>query len=282
MTDTPKGCIKADLVYKEVRERKIELTFLPPINKKYKKAPVYFIISGGGWHTERRESMLDFSKKSEDILRKNGYAVVSPDYRVYAEEGITMDHIVSDCFDALKYIAHYADVLEIDPYNITVSGHSAGGHLALMLAYAPQNEFTKDSVLSDSFKVTAAAPMSPATLMYPFENKDTLGFDPCGAYKGIDTLEERKRTSPITYVNENSPVTILFAGTSDRLIFSVASDILYEKLCENKVKAKLVHSFGGGHCFEKIFDGIEPKPTFDDVQDIIVDFVLENTAELSK
>ena len=97
MTDTPKGSINADLVYKEVGERKISLTFFPPAKKKYKKAPVYFIISGGGWHTESRESMLDFSKKSEDILRENGYAVVSPDYRVYAEEGITMEEIISDC-----------------------------------------------------------------------------------------------------------------------------------------------------------------------------------------
>ena len=66
------------------------------------------------------------------------------------------------------------------------------------------------------------------------------------------------------------------------MIFSVASDLLYAKLFECGVKAKLVHSFGGGHCFEKIFEGIEPKPTFDDVQDMIVEFVLENTSELSE
>jgi len=39
--DIPKGSRKADLVYKNTPQRELMLTFLPPTEKKYKKAPVY-------------------------------------------------------------------------------------------------------------------------------------------------------------------------------------------------------------------------------------------------
>ncbi|MGN1081520.1 MAG: hypothetical protein ACI4QV_05465 [Acutalibacteraceae bacterium] len=67
-TDIPKNGEAAELIYKTVGERKIELTFLPPICNIYEKAPVYFVIAGGGWHTEARASMLGHSRISIELL----------------------------------------------------------------------------------------------------------------------------------------------------------------------------------------------------------------------
>lgn len=41
---------------------------------------MYFIIPGGGWHIEDRQSMIDFSIQSVEGLRDKGFAVVSIDY----------------------------------------------------------------------------------------------------------------------------------------------------------------------------------------------------------
>ena len=65
----PTGSVEADLVYKVIGDRRIELTFLPPYKKKYDKAPLYFIIPGGGWHMEKREDMINFSLRSVEKLR---------------------------------------------------------------------------------------------------------------------------------------------------------------------------------------------------------------------
>ena len=111
--DIPKGNFKQDLVYKNTAPRDLMLTFLPPLKQKYEKAPVYFIIPGGGWHSEERQSMIDFSAQSVEALRNEGFAVISIDYRVVGE-GAVMRDIVTDCFDAARYAAHFADVFKID------------------------------------------------------------------------------------------------------------------------------------------------------------------------
>lgn len=271
--DIPKNNKEQTLVYKVIGERKIALTFLPPIKEIYKLSPVYFIIPGGGWHEESRESMLDFSALSVQSLRCAGFAAVSIDYRVSDEQGVTMEEIISDCFDAARYISHFSEILKIDPYKFAVSGHSAGGHLSLMLAYAPHDMFISDSVLSDDFSVAVAAPMSAPTILYTENIEPTLGLNADHAFRGNNTYVTRKKTSPYTYVSYKSPPTVLCAGTSDRLVYCNSSELLYKKLIENKVKCKLVLSVGGGHCFEKMHDGIIPSPSREEIQEIITSFI---------
>ncbi len=154
--DIPTSAAEQNLAYKIVGDRRIELTFLPPTEKKFDRAPVYFIIPGGGWHEASKEAMIGFSKKSSDMLRARGWATVSIDYRVAPADGVDMIGIVSDAIDAGRYIAHFADVLGIDPRRVVTSGHSAGGHLAMMMALAPHAGFTVDSPfdpLKDEFEV---------------------------------------------------------------------------------------------------------------------------------
>lgn len=267
---------KQNLVYKAVGERKISLTFLPPTVSIYEYAPVYFLIPGGGWHMEKRSDMLDFAQISVNSLRESGFAVVSIDYRVSEEDGIAMEEIISDCFDAARYLSHFRETLKIDSDRIAVSGHSAGGHLALMLAYAPHDMFVRDSFLTDDFTIVAAAPLSPPTILYTTDEEPTLGIQTDKAFKNCNTEEMRRKCSPYSYVSEQSPATILCAGTSDRLVYCNSSELLYKKLTENHVHCKLILSVCGGHCFEQMHDGIIPVPPYVEIQKNIVNFVKDN------
>ena len=271
--DIPKGQLKADLVYKNTPQKDLMLTFLPPTQKIYEKSPVYFIIPGGGWHTETRQSMLDFSADSVEALRKEGFAVVSIDYRVCGD-GVVMREIITDCFDAARYIAHFADVLKVDKDSFVLSGHSAGAHLALMLAYALEETFKGDFEFDDKFSVKSVAAMSPPTVLYDSSTNNLR--DMSDAFKGCDTKVERKKMSPITYVTQNCPPTLLCAGTSDYLVFSNSSEKIYEKLVTNGVECELQLSVGGGHCFEKINADVEPSIAMDEMQQIITEFILKN------
>lgn len=271
--DIPKGKIKENLVYKNTPQRDLMLTFLPPTQKKYEKSPVYFIISGGGWHMVKRQDIIDFSIQSVEALRNYGFAVVSIDYRVCGK-GVVMSEIIEDCFDAAHYIAHFADVFEIDKEKFFLSGHSAGAHLALMLAYATENHFKNNHECDDEFSVKAIAAMSPPTILYDDSTHNLR--DIGDVFVGCDTKAEKERTSPITYVSYNCPPTLLCAGTSDYLVFASSSEKLYEKLNSCNVSCKLKLSVGGGHCFEKVHDSINPSVSMTQMQEEIIEFILKN------
>lgn len=271
--DIPKGNIIQDLIYKKTPQRDLMLTFLPPIKEKYEKAPVYFIIPGGGWHTETRQSMLDFSAKSVEYLRNEGFAVVSVDYRV-SGEGVCMREIITDCFDAARYIAHYADRLHTDNESFVLSGHSAGAHLALMLAYSPREFFWDDYEFNDGFKVKCIAAMSAPTVLYDNSTNNLRNMHE--AFLGCDVKRETEFTSPINYVTVDCPPTLLCAGTSDYLVFSLSSERLYERLKEKNVPCELKLSIGGGHSFEKVHKDIEPSIHMEDIQSAISEFVMRH------
>jgi triacylglycerol lipase len=259
-------------VYKITPRRNLTLTFLPPLSKKFDKAPVYFLIPGGGWHVETRQSMIDFSIQSVETLRKEGFAVVSIDYRVY-NDGVVMHEIITDCFDAARYIAHFADTLNVDKNTFITSGHSAGAHLALMLAYAPQNEFQGDYTFVDTFGVKLTAVMSPPTALH---DNNTNNLRDLNELFINEPKGEKERTSPITYVTRDCPTTLLIAGTSDYLVFANSSEQLYQKLSNCGVECKLLLSIGGGHCFEQIHSSITPSLTMEQAQEEISRFVLNN------
>ena len=270
--DIPKSNQKADYVYKNTPQRDLSLTFLPPEETAADKAPVYFLIPGGGWCVEERQSMIDFSIQSVNDLRKKGFAVVAVDYRT-SNEGANMHEIVCDCFDAARYVAHYADVLGVDAKELYVSGHSAGAHLALMLSYAPEEAYREENSLEDKFAVKAVAAMSAPTILYD-RLEHNLSGELSSAFRGCDTAEERKKESPFTYASKDCPPTLLCAGTSDYLVSATASEHLMKELKDKGAVCEMILSVGGGHIFEKIHESVEPSVKMPEMQDAIRDYIL--------
>ncbi|MBE7011943.1 MAG: alpha/beta hydrolase [Ruminococcaceae bacterium] len=271
--DIPKNNMDNEYIFKDTAQRQLKLTFLPPLCEKYEKAPVYFLIPGGGWHMEVRADMIDFSRESVEEMRKDGFAVVATDYRVCGE-GVVMQEIIEDCFDAVKYITHYAETLKVDSSKIITSGHSAGGHLALMLAYAPKDMFKSDYEFDDDFEICGCVAFSPPAVLYG-PGVHSLG-DINEVFVGCFTEEELERTSPITYVNANCPPTFLATGTSDYIVYSLSSEKIYDKLIEAGVQAKFVLSVGGGHMYEQINKSVIPDLSREDIQYKAVEFMKDN------
>jgi arylformamidase len=92
-------------------------------------APVHVFIHGGYWH---RMDKVDFSYVAR-ALRPVGAATVVIDYGLVPT--IDLDELVRQCRAAIAWVHRHARQWGGDPERITVSGHSAGGHLtAMMLA----------------------------------------------------------------------------------------------------------------------------------------------------
>ena len=262
---------QTDYVYKVTPQRDLQLTFVPPNQPVYDKAPLYFVLPGGGWYVEERLGMLNYAKVSVGALLDAGFAVVAADYRV-TTEGIFVADIIEDCLDALRFCAHHADEWGVDRDKFFISGHSAGAHLALMTGMVTE-DFRSAQSHTDPYTVRGIAPMSPIT---DLTDEDAMRFEHGYLFpEGGDTEAERLRVSPITYAAADTPDTLLIAGTSDYHVLPRHSEKLFDKLVEKGANTRLMYSIAGGHGFEPMHYGVEPQPGMDGVQEEIVKFILE-------
>lgn len=96
--------------------------------KKAENAPVLVFIHGGSWNSGRKE-IYDFM--GSRLARRGVVSVIidyplAPDYKLPAMEKASTT--------AIKWVKDNISNYGGDPENIYVSGHSAGGHLAALVA----------------------------------------------------------------------------------------------------------------------------------------------------
>ena len=91
-------------------------------------APVIVHFHGGGWTL----GALDQSDwLCSQVSLGVGAVVVSVDYRLAPTHHFPL--AVVDSVDAVRWVAHHADLLDVDPTRIGVMGDSAGGNLATVV-----------------------------------------------------------------------------------------------------------------------------------------------------
>jgi arylformamidase len=90
-------------------------------------SPVHVFIHGGYWH---RMDKADFSFVARG-LRPAGAVTVVLGYGLVP--AVDLDELVRQCRAGIAWVHRHAAQWGGDPGRITVSGHSAGGHLAAML-----------------------------------------------------------------------------------------------------------------------------------------------------
>lgn len=96
-----------------------------------KSQPVLVFIHGGYWRS------LDKADHSfiAPVFTQKGVCVVVPNYALCSAQGRTTVHdITLQMVHAVAWVHEHIDQYGGDPARITVVGHSAGGHLAAMLA----------------------------------------------------------------------------------------------------------------------------------------------------
>ena len=125
--------------------------------------PTILFVFGGGFYTGRRDE--DSYKAWYSRLCEEGYRVVAIDYRLgmkgYKGRGISKAFIetmeksirmaVEDLFSATLFIIDNKDELGIDPYNIVISGSSAGAITSLQAEWEICNSTSLASMLPEGF-----------------------------------------------------------------------------------------------------------------------------------
>ncbi|MDR2674413.1 MAG: alpha/beta hydrolase [Opitutaceae bacterium] len=219
--------LKADIVYKKIGDLELTLDLLLPRKKTDKSGrvlfpngtPVVFYFHGGGWRGGSRY----ISPNDARFFSDNGLALACVSYRFAKNNGLTIADCVTDCFDAARFIVKNAARYGLDSSVLLAYGHSAGGHLTLMMLMADPGEFIGDPALARenvSFAGgVASAPPSNFVDPEALENSGWTNSDEnfIGAFGG--SREEKRalaqKVSPYYWLKKDSPRTLIIHGDAD-------------------------------------------------------------------
>lgn len=218
--------------------------------------PLVVHIHGGGWQGGSK-----FPCPVAGMAAK-GYVVASIEYRFSQKARFPAQ--IQDCQAAIRWLRANAKTYNIDPEHVGVVGGSAGGHLSALVATAGgKDAFPKIGGHDDQSDrvqcvVDIYGPTNFATVMEQAENdknvrnifKFNTPSDPYSSLIGVALNEDKARTdavSPVTYVSEDNPPTLILHGTHDTLVPYAQSEELAAALKAKGVPVWLQTLPGSGH-----------------------------------
>jgi arylformamidase len=139
-----------------------------------RRVPVWVFVHGGYWQATDKIQHAQFAQG----LLKAGFAVAMPNYGLAPET--PLEASIAQTVAALNFLVREAEALGLDPAQLHISGHSAGGHLAAMALCDP-----------------AAPPVASALLLSGLYNLQPLGHLPIGRLLGLDDVVRAARLSPL-------------------------------------------------------------------------------------
>jgi arylformamidase len=154
-----------------------------------RNAPVHVFIHGGYW---RAFSSKDFAFVAEG-LNARGITAVLVNYALCPE--VRIGEIVRQCRAALAWTWKNAADFGADPNRLTVSGHSAGGHLTAMMLATDWSGF---GLPADVIK--AAVPISGLYDLGPFPHsflQPMLQLDEAQVRSESPLLQEVRASCPV-------------------------------------------------------------------------------------
>lgn len=176
--------------------------------------PLILWIHGGGWHSfgkqpEGEQLALQFIPQ--------GFALAAINYRLTPDAPFPAQ--IEDCQLALRWLRQHASEHHLDPSRVGALGHSAGGHLAALMATG--------GIVKSAEPVQAAVCWSPPcdldrergewprnTFVWNPDDKFTRTFFRSGGY---DT-EFAREASPTTHAHAGMPPILLVHGAEDNVV----------------------------------------------------------------
>ena len=222
--------VHKDLVYGKPsgpqREGATTLDLYAPKNLD-RPAPAIVFIHGGGWSGGGKREYFVYAVD----FAKMGYVTASITYRFTNEAPYPAQVQDSKC--AIRWLRAHAAEYHVDPNRIAVMGGSAGGYLALMVAYTNDPALEGDGGYADQSSGVQAVVdgYGPTDFTVPFARQapQVRGL----LKKSYDEAPDLfKQASPVYLVAKEAPPTLIIHGTIDRTVPIAQSELLDAKLTE--------------------------------------------------
>ena len=210
------------------------------------RAPVLVYIHGGGWVLgDKREQGLPMMLH----LAARGWVCVTVNYRLSPKVAFP-EHLL-DCKRALAWTKDHIAEYGGDPSRVVISGGSAGGHLASLVALTP----TLGDPATD-LSVLAAVPFYG---VYDFLNRDGVRGNGFGKFidravtKTTPTANRElyELASPMDQITPDAPPFFVIHGSNDSLV-PVQEARTFVRLLRERSHAPVVYAElpGAQHAFE--------------------------------
>ena len=228
------GTDLTDLKYGSHASQSMDM-FLPG-NRNGNTRTIVF-VHGGFWIGGDKAQFTALAK----TFRDKGYASAVINYRLSntPEKNIHPTQ-VNDLASAIAFIQSRAGEWKISPDDLSLLGASAGGHLALLYAYAYDAGHTVKAVISmagpsNLMNMQSASPQQAQVVRW------FLGTDA----QSSPTIYQQ--ASPLSHVTANTNPTLLLHGKLDVIVPYEQSLELKSKLDQFSVKNKLIIYENLGH-----------------------------------
>jgi acetyl esterase/lipase len=210
------------LVYSSIDSQNLKLDFYPPPTLS-RPAPGVIVIHGGSWRSGDSQQLAPLNT----YLATRGYAVAAINYRLTPRWRFPAAR--DDVIAALAFLKTHADSLHLNPQRFVLLGRSAGGHLALLVAYTQPDPAIRGVI---SFYGPAdlhwsyAHPGNPLVIDTHDILHAFLGGSPEQVPANYDAA------SPLRFVEASTPPTLLIHGGRDELVSVRQSERLAERLAQ--------------------------------------------------
>lgn len=197
--------------------------------------PAIVKVHGGGWVGGDKSE----NPALNQWLNELGYTIFDVQYRMPPHAGWKDE--VGDVKSALGWVLDNADTYKIDPQKINLMGESAGGNLAMLAAYSMGNAQLPPSTNVPNVPINSVINLyGPADMTTFYKSNPSPDYvqDVTKQYIGgspSQFSDRYKILSPINYIQESTPPTITFLGTSDRIVPEEQAEILNKALALNGV-----------------------------------------------
>lgn len=217
--------IASDIAYGAHARQKLDI--YAPLESNDDLRPVILWFYGGSWKDGTRHG-YDFVGRA---FAAQGFVTIIPDYRLVPE--VRFPGFVEDGAAALRWVRRQVADYGGDPDRVVLAGHSAGAHIAAMLASDPQ-WLGDDRARLRGF-VGIAGPYDFA----PFTSQ--------AAKDAFDAWPQVAETQPVTFADAGNPPSLLLTGDSDDTVEPRNSRSLAARLEAAGVAVELVEYAGIGH-----------------------------------
>ena len=235
-----------------------------PITAEKKNYPVVISLHGGNWVSGDKQQMALYTQtilESECIHVAMNYRLIGDGLAFNAFMPFT--DMLNDIETVLNFLKTNAETYSVDTTKACMTGYSAGGHLALLYAYSRTNSsipitlaFTisapTDFLDSNNFSSTEewvheAHNGHEEIKVTPTFEKDirvvTFSLVSGVPYESDGWEEAWQTISPVSYLQSDSPKTVLIHGTHDPII-PISQAITLE---EKHPYCTLHEIYNGGH-----------------------------------
>jgi acetyl esterase/lipase len=209
--------------------RQVLDVYVPAAAASAEPRPVVVFFYGGSWQNGDRGNYLFVAQ----ALTSRGYVAVLPDYRTYPETAFP--GFVHDAAAAARWTRDHAHEFGGDPARLFVMGHSAGAHLAALIATDPRYLASQSMSKADLRGVIGLA--GPYDFL-PIKDRTLLDVFPA---------DTRPESQPINFVTGHEPPMFLAAGTDDTVVDPGNTDRLAAMLRKHGDSVEVKHYDGFGH-----------------------------------